>query len=328
MEKDLFMFKYLILFALGFGPSLSYAKKIGELDYIYSNKKILDLQLYIPRAVIKVIGKDKDQSRIHIKGAKSDEFKWEENDGRIVVRWLEGESKEMDKLYEVQISGGSFPLSINAKRANISMENWKEQSQIHSRGGTIEVTQSEGPLKIFSHTGTLKVLKHKGNVEVDNYAATVELSSIEGNLNLSSFSEEVKLTAISGESQIKNQKGDLDIKAGNGDLFLVNQSGQVKIEGQKGKLRLNSNQGKMEVKVAEKSSVRIRSQEGDIKLFMGKNSGAHMNIGTNEGELYHPRYLEVKNFPQLKVAKGRLRGNKSASVFVRTNKSKVQVLLK
>jgi hypothetical protein len=110
-------------------------------------------------------------------------------------------------------------------------------------------------------------------------------------------------------------KGNLDFKNGNAPL---------RIDRFEGELRGQSGQGPVIAEIEGEADVRVRSQEGAVNLKLPE-SGAWVNLGTNEGQMQVPSFLKVTRLPSEQLRTGRLHGSNGGSVFVRTTSGEIRI---
>ncbi|MCB0342413.1 MAG: hypothetical protein H6626_03765 [Pseudobdellovibrionaceae bacterium] len=226
--------------------------------------------------------------------------------------------------YRLEIRGAALPVELNWREGNVTVQNWKGDIQINQLAGKLNIQSVEGDARLFLQKGQLNVEDHKGAVFVKTYDANVRAKKVEGPFSVENFSgvtnlDEVEgsiyLTAFKSPTVVENVKGRIEFKNGQGSLKILDHEGAI---------RGHSGEGTVSVAVKGEADVRIKTEQGEVSL-RAPGSGAWANLGTEEGTLYVPNYLKLNRYPSLKVREGRLKGQRSGRLFVRTQSGNIRL---
>lgn len=268
-----------------------------------------------------------DQATKHnflIKNVKDEDIKRDLVDGKLVISWAD--PSRADAL-EVFYKGAPKKLKLNSKDLSADIKNQKEINiEIKSHKLSLKAVDNEATLNVLSEDANIALNSHKGNVSLSGYNFDLKANSIEGDFSLNSFSGTQVFNKIIGKLSLTTNKGSLELEEIEGNINFKSHSAKVLFRAIKGEIRGKSKLGSTQLFLEESNRVRLRTEEGRVKVYMPKNSGSHVNIGTTDGEMHFPKYLELKRYPSIKVATGRLRGRLGGSVFVRTGKGNIKLI--
>lgn len=306
----------LILFVCS--PVLSQEK----LEKVLSTQNVQFLEIIAPSLKIK-LRKQADANTIKLSGLREDDFESTETAGKIIIRvkaqdlskelFVFGEFSGVQlKISAKKISGDLQELEIT--KTDIATENlslvWKNNQgdlSLKTIGGAIDMANNTGALHLKSYDANLKLLEQTGDLSIDAHKGLLDLEKIKGKLSLHSNQSRVNLD---------NLEGDFYLEAYQPSVNTKNVDGYQKFSSTGGEFAVGLNSGER---------FRINSEEARIRVLMSSGSGAHVNIGTVDGDLYYPKYLDLKRYPNLKVAVGRLRGRSGGSVFARSKKGSIKI---
>lgn len=237
--------------------------------------------------------------------------------------------KEEFKEAELNIAyKGKFKnLKVLAKDFKADIKNQKEAKLVvKTKKLQFVCKESSGSLDINAYEGALEVAGFQGDISLNSYAVNALVKNVEGNLNVESFNAENKFYSLKGKLSLEVNQGKVEVEQMEGDLKYTSHAADILTRAIKGDLRLKTKLGSVKLFLEEGGSVRVRSEEAKVNVYMPKNSGAHINIGSSDGDIDFPKYIELKRYPSVKVATGRLRGRLGGSVFVRSEKGDIRLI--
>lgn len=319
------IFVYLILFSLfSLGVDLPETKANQRIRVALS--KIESLEANIPNLKVETYSNGKGSIEI-IGTSLSDLDKDLEDKKLSLVMDPHGENKSSSIL--IRIPSNDLVLKFYSEKIGLKLEGTKAKSiHVFTRTLDMELVDTEFAVQVNTFNGSYKVISHKGNQEINAFSLETDIAKSEGDLFLENFSKAAKIREHVGHLSLKLNGGELDVENGEGNIQFENQEAKLRIVRQDGKVKGQNVSGLLNLRLGSKSRYSIRSDDGDVNVYVGGDSGAWVNIGSTEGDLYHPSYLEQQRLPSLKLTRGRLRGSTGGSLFVRTKKSNVKVLLK
>lgn len=239
------------------------------------------------------------------------------------VWWDLLNGKSSRRPLKVMISGPARQLQLSWFEGKVSLLNWLAKASLNIKSGSLQLKGCEGFTKVSLMKGGLLIDGHQGDLEVDGYRLKLRASQVKGSLRVRNFSGSSFLKGNEGVTRFFSHSGPLSVDGGEGEVHFESQSGQVSVESFKGSLHGKSQEGGVKMVLLEKSDVRVRSGSGSVRINLPKSSGAWVNVGTSEGELFIPSGIEVKRYPNLKVGQGRLSGSQRGNIYVRTQSGKV-----
>jgi hypothetical protein len=259
---------------------------------------------------------------IHNLGEESLDFKVE--NGVLKIKMKE-EFKNSD--LSIAYKGKLASLSVLTKDFKADIKNQTETNiEIKTKNLQFVSKDSSGNLAINAYEGAVEIDSFKGDVSLKSYGVNALIKKVEGNLSIESFNADNKFYNLKGNLGLEVNQGNVEIEQMEGDLKYNSHAADILTRAIKGDLRLKSKLGNVKLFLEEGGSVRVRSEEAKVNVYMPKNSGAHINIGSSDGDIDFPKYIELKRYPSVKVATGRLRGRLGGSVFVRSDKGDIRLI--
>jgi hypothetical protein len=226
----------------------------------------------------------------------------------------------------IEVRGPSMPIEIHVLEGSITLSNWNKDAILHLQKGKIIAKNGEGSLLLHSQSGDIVVLDHQGRVEIDSYKASITVKNLNGDAELENFT---------GETLVEKAKGGLSLTQGQGSAKVVSGSGSLQFDLIRGSLSAQKFQGRIEgvtadgpvtVSMVSENDVNIRSQTGKVVIHSPSNSGATMNLVTNEGDLNLPQSFKANRDGGKKSYRGRLRGaDQKGSITVRSQEGVIVV---
>ncbi|MFK8136775.1 MAG: hypothetical protein AB8E15_00300 [Bdellovibrionales bacterium] len=278
---------------------------------------------------VKVVGsnlelnlKSSESSNLKLNSSGNTDISAEVDAGVLLIQVNGSSSTRLD------IQSAAVDLDISFEKLKLIGNNWSGNIDLKGKSLGLKLEESQGRLNINSLNGNAQILSHKGNVRVDSFSTAFTIKSLEGKLNFTGFQGNQVLNNVKGDLDLSVNQGSLKVTESEGDLNLTSNRASLQLLGQNGNIKAKLKLGKALISLADGKRLRVNSEEAPVTVSLPKTSGAHVNVGTKDGELFYPRYLEMKRYPQWKVASGRLRGSKNGSVYVRTEKAKVRLVLK
>jgi DUF4097 and DUF4098 domain-containing protein YvlB len=252
------------------------------------------------------------------------------NDGNVLqIRSREPIAKENFGQYPakkrtIEISGASVPLELHAFEAQVQLTSWASAALLHIQRGKIIAKDGTASLTAHSQTGEISILNHQGPVAVDAYKSNVTLRDLTGDGDIDNFS---------GETLIDKAKGFLSLTQGAGTTKVLASTGTLQFEVVKGVMSIQKFQGRVEgqtqegpvtVIMAPETEVNLKAQSGRVTVDAPHDSGAALNLVTQEGDIYVPNYLKVNRDGSQKTLRAHLKGDSAkGSIFIRSQEGSI-----
>ena len=166
---------------------------------------------------------------------------------------------------EVQVTG----WDRNEVQVNAELEEGVQRLEFKTSGArtTIEVVLPKGR----SYHGSTDLVVHvprNSSLVTQTISADQTIKDVRGAQRLQSVSGQIQTEAWNEDVQVKNISGEVNVRGhnGKGTIRLNTVSGDVRLEDVGPELDLQSVTGDMQVRVAELSSARIKTTNGDLEL--------------------------------------------------------------
>lgn len=217
-------------------------------------------------------------------------------------------------------------LKITSKHLQVDAQGLEiERSDLVSQKLSIVWRQNQGNLKLVGEEGLVQIQEGKGAIDIHSQNLRAKIETHAGDLSWDGFAGQLDLRQLQGRMQLRSQRDQISIRAHEGDLQLTGLQPKLQAYELKGSQKIQTKRGELSLQLQEDSRLRLEADDARVSVALPKNSGAYMNLGTEEGDLDYPNYLELKRFPNLKVAQGRLRGKLGGSVYVRNQKGSLKL---
>lgn len=235
------------------------------------------------------------------------EIKGPENTRSSWLQWMRSATPEL----HLEIEAPSSPSEITLREGQINVQNWRQALTASVNEGQIRSTGGEGLIKAQSQKGEIRIEKHRGRVEADSYGAKVIATEIEGDIHVTNFAGETNLSKTKGHVQLLNHAGNTALVKSSGSLQFLNGRGALNVQGFEGPIRGHSDQGAV-VAVLEGESeaeVDMDSVQAQLTVRLPANSGAQIQMQSEEGSVVPPETIRALGGSGTKTASGRLNGS-------------------
>ncbi len=226
--------------------------------------------------------------------------------------------------FDLEILAPSRPMDIVWRKGPIQVKGWQAPLNLHSQSGDVLVEDSQGALVVTHQMGSVKVLRHQGQVQMSTFNGVLSLERVVGRIEVENFSGETSVAQSEGEVILAGFEARQSVVGGSGRIEFNNQRSPLRVEGFSGELRGESVQGEVVASLRGEVNVRVLTKEAAVHLQL-PGSGARVNIGSQAGNIQSPSFLRVDQFPNLRVARGRLRGSDGGQVYVRTESGAIRL---
>jgi DUF4097 and DUF4098 domain-containing protein YvlB len=288
------------------------------------------ISISVPEAVISLQANPQAKTlRVNLGDAAAEEYSITSDGTTLLILPKEPVTKEnfgqfQPKKRIIEIQGPALPVEIHAFEGQVQLTKWSREALVHVQKGRIVSREGTGSLLLHSQNGEIQVLDHQGRLDVDAYKSSVVVKELTGDADIENFS---------GETTIDKAKGFLSLNQGQGSTKVTGSSGTVQFELAKGVLNIQNFQGRVEgqtqegpvtVNMAAETEVSLKSQSGRVTVQAPPNSGASLNLTTQEGDIVVPNYLKVNRDGSQKTLRARLKGeNQKGSVLVRSQEGSI-----
>jgi len=176
-----------------------------------------------------------------------------------------GEVSIVNVAGEVQVTG----WDRNEVQVNAELEEGAQRLEFKTSGArtSIEVVLPKG--RTFEGSSDLVAhVPRNSSLVTQTISADQTIKEVRGSQRLQSVSGQIQTEAWNEDVQVKNISGEVNVRGhnGKGTIRLNTVSGDVRLEDVGPELDLQSVTGDMQVRVAELSSARIKTTNGDLEL--------------------------------------------------------------
>lgn len=238
--------------------------------------------------------------------------------------WQEALRNKKEPSLNITVSGPSVPIMVSWRRGQLVSKNW--QSSLGFRGivNQLQILGGRGGIRANVQNGSVTVQNYEGSLVLEGFQAAVNIVNSKGDVLVNNFSGNTIVNQHDGFINLKSEKGNLNVSKGKGRIEFRSGLAPVSIDDFEGGIRGDAAQGAVKISAAEEVDLNVRSDKAAVDIQL-KNSGAYLNIGTKDGVMRTAPYLKVTRYPNIKVIRGRLRGNVKGKVFVRSQAGDIVV---
>jgi hypothetical protein len=226
--------------------------------------------------------------------------------------------------FEVSIQGPARETELALREGSLKIENWSAPLKIYAQKSDVSIRNCEGELHLGVQEGQVHLLSHKGAASIESYSAKVNVKEGSGALSVVNFSGTTDIQSQQGPIELNGYQGGFQVSKGQGRLEFDVDRSTVKVGERAGDLRGKSKQGAVIASLQGESDVRLSTVEGNVSLSLA-NSGAYLNVGSEEGQVYAPNYLQVSRLPNIRLVQGRLHGKLPGQVYVRSQSGTIRI---
>jgi len=182
----------------------------------------------------------------------------------------------------------SVPVEVSIHSGDVQAQDWKENLLVTVVNGKVNSKAGGGTLKVQIQRGEVRVEEHRGNVTIDSYAAKVAVSSVRGDVAVSNFAGDSVLTEIKGHLNLIGTSGAMNITKSSGSADFSVARGALAMTGFEGPIKGFAAQGAVTIAVLGQADVQIVAEQAPVTVKLPSNSGARLNLQTDEGFLRLP----------------------------------------
>ncbi len=241
--------------------------------------------------------------------------------------WERKDSFAIIPEYKIQVTGISMPTEIYWSKGAVNARDWKSSINVTLNTGEVDFAKIEGDVKAFVQSGSVKISEQKGSVFVNSYDGKVTVKNVDGATEIENFSGATSVDKIQGNLRLSSYNGKSRISEIKGGLSFDMKVGTLDIDDLDGSLRGENGDGTVKARISGTPDVRLRSAAGSVNLRVTRKYAAHLNVGSNEGELRIPGHIRVQRGDNMKWAVGRLQGGgeREGQIFARSQSGNIVV---
>lgn len=210
------------------------------------------------------------------------------------------------------------------QKGNVSVAELGSVVQVNLSAGDLRLNRLRGPTRVYQHEGRATIHDMEASLDFEGFNVELEVKNLKGRAQIENFSGKTRLYDLTGDLAFKTFSGDTEIDSSQGRLNFENGRKPFHIKGFKGEIRGRSAQGAVYALLQGDSKINVRTEEAPV-VIRAPGSGAHVNIGSREGALITPQFLQLKRYPDMNLRLGRLRGSDPGSIYVRTTSGNIQI---
>lgn len=209
--------------------------------------------------------------------------KWEE--------WL-SEPNKTNFVFEVAVA--AIPAEVIVQDGSAKIDGWQEPLTISLINGQLTTSETAGALRIQMQKGSAAVATHMGLVEVDSFGAKLSVQDLDGSLDLTNFGGDSQLTRVKGRVEMLAHAGSTSIANSSGYLEFVNGRGALNLSDFDGQVRGETDLGSLSLGFKGEPEVDIASEKGNVAVRLPANSGASLQLQSDEGGINTPEAIETE----------------------------------
>ena len=225
--------------------------------------------------------------------------------------------------FEIFVEAPPMLAEIHWQEGTVSVQGWKSDLVASMGRGQVDDSKGKGSHRISLQNGSLKVSSHEGELDLESYKGRVSVVESQSRVRFENFAGVSEFKKVSGHIYFTSYKGETKFVQCEGEIEFNNIQSPVKIEKFKGVVRGQSKQGSVRVSSVGQANIHLITEEGAVYLNLLRSS-ARVDLGSIEGGIYAPKFLNLTRLPNLKLIRGRLKGGvKGGKVTVRTRSGKI-----
>jgi DUF4097 and DUF4098 domain-containing protein YvlB len=229
------------------------------------------------------------------------------------------------KKYELWIPAMAS-LDFHLLEGNLVVSKLVKEGLLHIQKGKIVLNDMSGTWTLHAQKGDIVVHDSQGRVTVDSYGADIDMKNFTGDAEIANFTGDSNLDKLKGFLSLNQGSGATKVTGSSGTMQFEQARGTLKVQQFGGRVEGQSQEGVIVIALAAEADLHLRTQAGRINVTTVPNSGAALNIATQEGELYVPSYLKIARESGTKSLRNRLRGDiGKSSIFIRSQEGSIVI---
>jgi hypothetical protein len=240
--------------------------------------------------------------------------------GDSVQLVLKGAKGAKSKL---EVQGRSVPLTVHLIEGQILLTQWNQDVLLHVQNGKVQTSQTHGILIAHVQKGEIAVSDHTGKVLVDSFQAGISLKGIQGDMEVQSFLGEVQVEKNNGHLNLQAQQAQVHVNSGQGSFDFETVKGAVHVQKFAGRIEGVTQEGELHVASLADQDVRLRTQSG--RVVISSPAGGNVDAMSAAGDLIAPAPLKVVHEGASRSLKGKLKGDSTGTLFVRTKEGVISL---
>ena len=139
---------------------------------------------------------------------------------------------------------------------------------VHTSGGTVEVSAVKGTLNGGTSGGDIKVHEIEGPISMETSGGDVSAEHVTGTVRMMTSGGDIRLVALTGDADVKTSGGSIDAESVNGRVDARTSGGNVR-------LKISG----------ENKGIHAETSGGNIELSIPKAVGAQLDLSTSGGDV-------------------------------------------
>jgi hypothetical protein len=258
-------------------------------------------------------------------GAGCREVQTEAREGEFIIRETDLLKTQSEaSACQVQIQVPSTPLQLHVLEGSILAQKPTSDLLLHVQKGRVALREGAGTATVHVQKGEVQVTDYQGRLRLDLQQAGAVVKGLQGELDLQSLGGDHLIEKAKGNLRVVQAQGSLKVTGGQGSLQLETVRSTLTTQAFAGRIEGQTQEGTLNLSLTAEPDVNLKSQAGRITLAVLPGSGAHVNLVTQEGDLFGPSFLPIAKEGTVKMIRGRLRGEASkGSLIVRSQEGSI-----
>lgn len=213
------------------------------------------------------------------------------------------------KILELEVP--TMAIDLLVVEGSVDLNGLRKDTKVNLQKGRMIVKNQVGGLKLHGLKTDINIEGGSGALHTDLYQSNMKVKDYRGNLELDLFNGELifdksnitgNLRATQGVVRLNQCEGVLQFDLGRAQLFTSSWNGRLEGFSQEGPLNIG---------LGKDFEVIIRTGSAKVNLTPPADSGASVQMTTQEGDIYAPQQYHVSRDNGIKSLRARLKGESS-----------------
>lgn len=231
---------------------------------------------------------------------------------------------ERGPKFQIEVRTALRPVELALRKGTIRADNFAAPLQVHVQTGDVQINGGSGDVGVVHQDGSLNIKSHQGKLRAESFQGRITVQDSSGSAEIENFSGETNVTRHEGGLQIVSLRGTSKIVGLKGRLQFWQGRGGLQVDDLTGALVGQSQQGPVKASILGEAEVKVTTGEAPVVLTL-RDSGARLNLATQDGNIAAPNYLKVNDLGSQKTLRGRLKGSQHGVVEVRTDAGSIRL---
>lgn len=224
------------------------------------------------------------------------------------------ESSAKKKTLEIEIP--ALAVDMVVLDGSIELNQLKKDVRINLQKGKMTAKNLQAALNIHGIKTDINIEGGNFNLHTDLYQSIMKIKDFKGNIDLDLFNAELVVEKSNLNGNLRATQGVVKLNQCEGSVQFDFGRAQLVTNQWVGRLEGVSQEGPLTLGLGKEFEIILRTNLAKVNLTPPIESGALVNLTTQEGDIYAPQQYKVVRDNGVKILKARLKGDSSGKNLI------------